>query len=1057
MQTRQDLRIRGCFETISGNWRHCSLLLILVLLSIDEQPREFAKRCFQHNSQTSPINKNPDDSNLKGCFSGVQQDKMATLVHQLLSAAVALAVVQLICSYSFHNCIEDPYSNRQSFHCIRRTQTNMSAYTKDLLPSALNVTISISPLWYIPDNSFAHLSNLQYLSIDNTQLRTIGQLAFQNLTQLKSLNLSFNNISELNCSLFKYLHNLTFLSLTHNKLKQLPEGIFSTVLSLDTLIMRQNLLTNFSGIAKSVSHLTKLKKLDLCFNDFTSLSHSNESLPKNLSVLYICKNDLYTFGSNHSFLRYIKVLDLSYNSRLSTLAFHGVDLGHISYLRLQSTSVKVVEFLKISNVNAGHVDFSGTGLKNDSMLIELCKMLKRKQKEIKNLRLENNGIKQLTNNTLYYCPKITGALDLSRNNLKNIRCLEFLNRHKLINRFDAEHNHLTSLPSCKTQSTVHFKNLEELSYRYNRILVVKYYAFYHTPNIKTLKLNINNIAFLHHRALKGLKKLETLRLDNNLLTDLFNDTFEDNFNLQVLNLRNNRISVIFNRTFSSLRNLTILDLGGNKITSFQPSGLDGLKNLAKLYLDGNNLKQIDGSLYRGFQDTLTVLDLQRNQIRFLTENISSPFLNLSKLSDLKLDGQRPYGLTVLPRTLFRGLHSLKFLYLTNNNIFYLSPDVFDDLTGLQFLTLDNCCVGVTQLQPGVFKNLHNLTRLIVENMGIQNFSKEVFGNLTKLHTLQLNRNVMQSIPVDALESLPELRYLDIRNMPLSCTCKNTLLQNYTLQNKNVQIVYLYHLPCQHDAKQRFYNFATNVCYIDLGEYLFFSTAAVIFLFTVTPLLYVKLYWKMKYSYYVFHSWFSEQWSRLREEEEKCKYDAFISYNSFDEQWVMDQLLPNLEGNGSSFKLCLHHRDFELGRYIVDNIVSAVYSSRKTICVVSRKFLQSEWCSLEIQLASYRLFDEHRDVLLLVFLEPIPERQLSSYHRMRKVMLKKTYLQWPGSDCTDPVQAQDLFWNQLRRAISTGSRVKTEENDVSVGSVAPEREETEHSEEHAAEENSYLLP
>ena len=369
---------------------------------------------------------------------------------------------------------------------------------------------------------------------------------------------------------------------------------------------------------------------------------------------------------------------------------------------------------------------------------------------------------------------------------------------------------------------------------------------------------------------------------------------------------------------------------------------------------------------------------------------------------------------------------MRSLYLTNNNLNDLYPDVFDDLTGLRFLNLDNCCVGVIKLRPGTFRNLRNLTELTAENMGIQNFSKEVFGNLTQLRRLQINRNVMQSIPVDALQSLPKLNYLDIRNIPLSCTCKNILLQNWTKNNPNAQVVYLYNLQCQSDPSIKFYNFDTKVCYIDLGGYLFLSTAAVLFLFTVSPLLYVKLYWKFKYSYYVFRSWFSEQWRRLREEEENCKYDAFISYNSSDEQWVMDQLVPNLEGNGSSFKLCLHHRDFELGRDIVDNIVSAVYSSRKTICVVSRNFLQSEWCSLEIQLASYRLFDEHRDVLLLVFLEPITERKLSTYHRMRKVMLKKTYLQWPGSDCTDPMQAQDLFWNQLRRGMRMESRLETED-------------------------------
>ncbi|XP_040900101.1 toll-like receptor 21 [Toxotes jaculatrix] len=981
--------------------------------------------------------------------------KMAGLTHQLLSVAVVLGAIQLISAYSFKNCIANPYSNGKAFKCIDRKEKNMTAIINDLPPSVINLTISNNPVWHIPNNSFVHLPKLQHLILDHNQLRIIDQYAFKNLHQLQSLNLSFNIISELNPSLFEDLHNLTFLSLTNNKLKQLPEGIFSATLNLNTLIMRQNLLTNFSGIAESVSRLLNLKILDLCFNSLTSLSHSNVSLPKSLTILYICRNNLSTLACKHSFLRSIMILDLSYNSRLPTMAFQGVDLRHINYLRLRSTSVKIAEFLNISNISAGHVDFSGTGLKSDSLLIELCRLLKKKTKWIKNLHLDLNGIKNLTNYTFHYCPKITGALDLSRNELKSTSCLNFLNSQTYIKSFSAEHNHLISLQSCKTQKRVYFKDLEELSYRYNRILSVSSYAFYQTPNIKTLKLNINSISFLHQKALKGLKRLETLRLDNNLLTDLFNVTFEDNFKLQTLNLRNNRISVIFNGTFLRLTNLTTLDLGGNKITHFQPSGLDGLQSLSKLYLDGNNLRQIDTSLYHVFQDTLTVLDLQGNKISFHNEKIPPPFINLSKLSDLKLDKQQPYGLTVLPRTLFRGLHSLKSLYLTNNNIFHLPPDAFDDLTSLRFLTLENCCVGVTKLEPGIFKNLRNLTRFILENMGIQNFSKEVFGNLTQLRTLQLNRNVMQSISVDALQSLPKLQYLDIRNIPLSCTCQNSLLQNWTKYDQKVQVVYLYNLSCQHDTKFKFYNFDTKVCYIDLGEYLFFSTAAVIFLLTIIPLLYVKLYWKMKYSYYVFRSWFSEQWRRLREEEENCKYDAFISYNSSDEQWVMDHLLPNLEGNGSSFKLCLHHRDFELGRDIVDNIVSAVYSSRKTICVVSRNFLQSEWCSLEIQLASYRLFDEHRDVLLLVFLEPISERQLSSYHRMRKVMLKKTYLQWPGPDCTNPEQAQDLFWNHLRRAMRTASRLKTEESAKSEGCVTAESEETEHCE--TSDENYYLLP
>lgn len=949
---------------------------------------------------------------------------MLGLRSPLLPVTVLLCVTRLISGYSFHSCIEDKFSKGQSFKCIHRSHQLMHDILKDLPQSAVNLTITDNTVWHIPNGSFIHLQNLQNLRLDHNSLSMIDQFAFQGLHQLKTLNLSFNCISALSPSLFKDLHNLTFLSLTRNRLKHLPLGIFTNLLNLHTLIIRQNNLANFSEIAESVTLLKNLTLLDLCFNTLTSLSHSNASLPESLNTLYVCRNNLSTLGCEPWFLGSIERLDLSDNPQLPTNAFAGVNLSRVNYLRLRSTRVNIVEFLEKSDINAGHVDFTATHL-NTTTLVKLCELLKRKLKWITKLILAGNKFENLSNDTLTHCPPIMKTLDLSNTQMKEVKCLNFVKRQTQIKVLIAEHNHFTLLPSCRNIFT--FKQLEELRYRYNRILTVNDYAFYHTPNLKRLWLNINIIAFLGLKAFSGLRQLQTLRLDNNLLSDLFAATFEDLSDLLTLNLRNNRISVIFNNTFQNLKNLTTLDLGGNKITHFQPSGLNGLESLSKLYLDGNNLKSIDSSHYHVFQNTLTTLDLRQNQIHFNEDINISPFMNLTRLCDLKLDEQRPHGLNILPRTLFRGLYNLRSLYLTNNYIAYLARDVFSDLKNLDFLTLDYCCAVPTRLPAGIFKNLAKLTILTIENLGIQNFSMEVFGNISQLKIIQLNHNVMPTFPVDVLESLPKLQYLDIRSIPLSCTCDNNKLQNWTVNNTNVQVIYLFNLSCPHDPKVKFFNFDTTVCFADLGEYLFFCTAPWIFLFTVWPLLHVKLYWKVKYSYYVFRSWFSEQWRRLREEEENCTYDAFISYNSSDELWVMKELLPNLEGNGSSLKLCLHHRDFEPGRYIVDNIVSAVYSSRKTICVVSRNFLNSEWCSLEIQLASYRLFDEHRDVLLLVLLEPISERQLSSYHRMRKVMLKKTYLQWPGSECTHPAQAQGLFWSQLRRAIGTSSRVETEEN------------------------------
>lgn len=958
----------------------------------------------------------------------------------LISVAIFTTCLQLSFAYSFKNCIESANSNRTIFRCTKRQSQTVTDIVADVSLSATNITIAYCRLSRIHSGSFSNLTKLKVLALNNNHVNTIEKNAFVDLRHLQNLNLSSNEISVLVPTLFRGLHGLTELLLADNNLTTIPLNLFSDLANLQTLDLRRNKLQIFSDVVLSMTSLSMLNKLNLAFNLIESLNHST-SLPQSLATFYLGNNNLKTLDCSSEFLSTVKVLDLSYNKLLSTRSFKGLNLSSITYLRLRSTNVNVSALLDKKYVKASprHIDFSGLGLNGTKLLMSLCKNLTHSQtKYVKKMVLQSNDIKTLKNNTFSYCPKITELLDLSLNEL-NPRCLEFLMGQSNIKKLKMEHNHITKLLSCNKKN-LSFPNIRELSYRYNRILEVNAFAFSHVPKLEILELNINIIAYLDQNALSGLRDLTFLRLDNNLLSDLFVQSFEDLHKLQRLLLRNNRIAVIFNNTFHSLKNLTILDLGGNKITQFQPLAFEGLESLTNLYLDRNHLTKIDSQLLGGLHGNLRVLDLQANYIFYYEENRDSPFLNLTKLTDLKLDGQLPYGIITLSHAFFRGLTSLERLYLSNNHISFFSPDTFDYLKNLTFLTLDNSVVGLTKLMPGIFKNLRKLEVLLVENMGIASFSKEVFGNLTALKILHLNLNAFQTLDIELLENLTNLRYLDVRKSPISCSCANQDLQNWTKNNQRVQLVYLHDLTCQDLKGSNFYSFDTNVCYFTLELYLFVSTCTVTIAWTLIPLLYIKLFWTFKYGYYVFRSWFGEQWRRLRDQEEKCIYDAFISYNSADEKWVMEQLLPNLEGNGSLFRLCLHHRDFEPGRNIVDNIVSAVYSSRKTVCVVSQNFLRCEWCSLEIQLASYRLFHEMQDVLLLVFLEHIPKRQLSTYHRMRKVMLKKTYLQWPGPDCTDPTKAQQLFWKQLKKALRSSSNTSQEVADnVQNGEQRDERE------------------
>ncbi|XP_070605125.1 toll-like receptor 13 [Erythrolamprus reginae] len=368
----------------------------------------------------------------------------------------------------------------------------------------------------------------------------------------------------------------------------------------------------------------------------------------------------------------------------------------------------------------------------------------------------------------------------------------------------------------------------------------------------------------------------------------------------------------------------------------------------------------------------------------------------------------------------KGLTSLRHLYLSENKILSIAPDVFDDLRQLEYLTLADTSNGMGNFPPGIFKNLKNLTTLDLENAGFRTLTLEVFGNLSNLRYFMLGKNELRTFNSSVAEALPSLSYLDLRKCPLACNCNNIWFRNW-LSNSLVQVVYLYNYTCNSGHQSSYvYSFDTHVCFQDIGLYLFSATFPVLLLFMLLPFLYHRSYWHLRYHLYILRAWVNDHWRRGKDE--YYKFDAFVSYNSGDESWVLEQLVPSLEKAGApTFRLCLHHRDFQPGRYVIDNIVDSIHNSRHTICIISRRYLQSEWCSMEIQLASYRLFDELKDVLIPVILEAIPERELSVYHRMRKVMLKKTYIEWSP----DP-NAQRLFWAKLRMALKTGNSEDQEE-------------------------------
>lgn len=228
-----------------------------------------------------------------------------------------------------------------------------------------------------------------------------------------------------------------------------------------------------------------------------------------------------------------------------------------------------------------------------------------------------------------------------------------------------------------------------------------------------------------------------------------------------------------------------------------------------------------------------------------------------------------------------------------------------------------------------------------------------------------------------------------------------------------QVSYLYNLQCDNDRRSPYlWQFEDKACsYEQVSLTLFITCSVVDILFVCVCLAWHAQGPALRYLLLILRA---KVRGRKGAAGAKFQYDAFISYSSKDEAWVMQQLVPNLEmpaSGATGLRLCLHHRDFRPGSAVLENIEAAIYSSRHTICVVSRHFLRSEWCSVEFQLASLRLLCDGSDVLLLVFLEEIPEHRLSPYTRLRKIVRKKTYLLWP-----EEPQERDTFWVRLIDAL-----------------------------------------
>uniref|UniRef100_A0A8C6SFE9 TIR domain-containing protein n=1 Tax=Neogobius melanostomus TaxID=47308 RepID=A0A8C6SFE9_9GOBI len=896
--------------------------------------------------------------------------------------------------YSLHNCSIDS-TDPQKIDC---NVHELYRIPSDVPKSAKYLSVSNTNIQLIRQSDFSGLTELQTLDLSRNQISLIEDAVFSHLSSLTELNLYLNRLTNLTDHMFTGLSNLTVLRLDYNNISHISELAFAPLIKLQELRLWGNLLSSISDIVKIVSLCPLLTFLDLSKNPLTSFESEQVPFPLNITELHLSLTPLRRFSLHSDVFPRLQTLRLSdINTDLQWDVSDKAFLKSLRTLDLSETgfSVETYQLIFQSLESLEKLSLSNVDL-NRGLLDGACGI-----QTLQTLDLSLNHIFVLNDSLLLSCSNVT-ELDLSGNSLKDLgpSSLQMLTR---LSRLDLRMNSLTEVPLT-------IRNMSSLT---------------------SLSLSGNSISKLRCLDFSGLHRLKVLDLSYNELTNLNSCVFQDLQSLQELYIERNKIHYFDDRFGITLPNLLVLDASENNIEELQTGVFRNMMCLTDLNLDSESVEVM--LLTEGTFDGLT--DLRTLSMSPIACYISPPagvgpqsssrgrsqlqqVFNLPSLQTLKITVFETH-FTDWTKDLLQGLDNLKVLFIKSS--FIESPDskMFHHtphLLNLEIRNTDEWLPG-----PELFQPLTVLQTLDLSENHLKSVDFLFEANLTQLQTLKLQKNDVSVINERVFEALPSLRYLDLSDNPFVCNCSNADFIHWVIRNKQVYVNGAYQYRCESPPSHQgvlLLEFDTRWCWESVGFFCFICSSALVLLTLLPTFLHHFLRLHLLYGFYLLRAFLYHRQQRGR----GCAeiYDAFVSYNVHDEEWVYRELLPELEGR-QGWKLCLHHRDFEPGKAIMENIVDAIYSSRKTLCVISHQYLLSEWCSREIQMASFRLLDEQKDVLILLFLEELSSNQLSPFFRMRKLMRSRTYLSWSGAR-----GHRGLFWERVRHALQSGAQLPADD-------------------------------
>ncbi|XP_077113245.1 uncharacterized protein LOC143768450 [Ranitomeya variabilis] len=848
----------------------------------------------------------------------------------------------------------------------------LQIFNVSIKPQALSNLTNLMYIYIFGDfvmspEVFLRLQKLSVLWIQQTQQPFIDELDLRGLYMLQELKLRGFPFSSLNKSIFDNLHQLKHLILDHKDIE-----------TLSSVTQYLPKLENLQGLSLFSESLIALRETDCLMNENhignTSFMHFN------ISYLNIDGKQISTL-ENNSLCNFPK------------LSFFKPDISYSLVTALKNSGIQVVDSFSFSN--SAFPDF------NICMYASLFK--------IRELQLAQNRIKFI--NTSKGSCNLLRILDLSYNSVKNVTASQ-MKKFKKLKELNLSNNIIIAIEICSENVSMELVHLN-LSFNYLASLTKD--EFQCLKKLKSLSLNDNKIQTIGKYSFRGLKTLEVLHLKSNHFYSLTEFAFSGLFSLKQLTLNENFVETISDWAFKDLRNLEEIAIDFKDMVSMSWSqNMESLKKMSLKTLD--TMLTIESEYFNIFND-FESLSIDSHHV-FIDKCDEFPFYKVKELYLTNIYSLLCYDAKF--EIALGKFTNLDKIYLIANVRSKSNTDIFNsnlqNLTKLSFFHFENTnelydfpALNVQKL----FLGLKNLQILHLVNSGIEDYRSNVlFRDLKSVRLLMMENERIYGFPDNVLADMISLKYVFLPDTSFFCKCEFAWLGQWVKSETQVLFLDFYDQHCFVNTQIQYpylISFLEQNCNTELGFIAFLVTLVSTLIFICISVFYESIWWYILYMFYTIKCWLSNRHRKRGHYE----YDVFVSYNGHNEQWVTEQLLHNLEQIGPPFfKVCIHNRDFEIGRDIVENIVDSIYNSRWTICVITRSYLQSNWCSLEIRMATYRLVAESKDSLILVILDDIPREELQYYQKLTKILDKKTYLKWP-----EDADGQQLFWARLRKVIA----------------------------------------